>query len=124
MDDLPGERILDSVVTLLPCPYLSVEVELTSERWAHILSGHPELTVDGLTRLAQTLADPDEIRGDPRFLRTKLFSRWFDDLLGGKIVVVALVTGEIVGSTLPRTWVVTAYVARRLSKGVVEWSRL
>ncbi len=106
----------------LPCPFLPGDVELTDERLAHIRAGHPELITEAVDRIARTLSDPDEIRTDPRFAGTHLISRWFDDLLGGKIMVVAVVVDE----TRPherRHWVVTAYVTRRLSQGVVEWSR-
>ena len=45
-------------------------------------------------------------------------SRWFDNIKGGKHVVVVVVS-EHSG----RHWVVTAYLARRLAEGVVEWKR-
>ena len=105
-----------------PCPFLAGEVELTDERLAHIRGGHPELISEAVDRIARALADPDEIRTDPRFAGTHLFSRWFDDLLSGKIMVVAVVADET-GPHERRHWVVTAYVTRRLSQGVVEWSR-
>ena len=105
-----------------PCPYLASEIELTDERMAHIRAGHPELILGFSDRIARTLADPDEVRGDPRFPATRLFSRWFEDLLGGKMVVVAVVT-EVEGGLAVRHWVVTAYVARRITQGIIEWSR-
>ena len=70
-------------MTRFPCPYLAGEVELSAERWDHIRLGHPELDAESLGRLARTLADPDEIRSDSRYSGTRLFSRWFYDLLGG-----------------------------------------
>ena len=110
-------------MTRMPCAYLDAEVELTDERLAHIQAGHPELIPEPVDRIARTLADPDEIRSDPRFYGTRLFSRWFDDLLGGKIVVVAVVTEVGEPSQQARHWVVTAYLARRITQGVIEWSR-
>lgn len=109
----------------IPCPYLQSEVLLSDERMAHIVEQHPELPTNSLDRIAQTLRDPDAIRTDRRFPGTRLFSRWFDDLLRGKIMVVAVVTDEpestLVGPG--RHWIVTAYPARRVTQGVIEWSR-
>jgi len=111
-------------MTRFPCPYLVGDVELTVERWDHIRLGHPEFDAESLDRLARTLTDPDEVRSDSRFSGTRLFSRWFDDLLGGKIVVVAVVTEESSGAVpRKRHWAVTAYVTRRITQGVIEWSR-
>ena len=56
----------------LPCPYLEADVELTTERRAHILRGHPELWT-GLDRwLSETLASPDRVRCDRRSARTQI----------------------------------------------------
>jgi len=110
------------VMISFPCHYLAACVELTDERLAHIQAGHPELIHATGDRIARTLGDPDEIRRDSRFPGMQLFSRWFDDLLGGKIVVVAVVTDEVQAES-PRHWVVTAYVTRRITQGIIEWSR-
>jgi hypothetical protein len=110
----------------LPCPYLQAEVELSAERIAHISEQHPELPTSHLDRIANTLFDPDQVRIDPRFPHTRLFSRWFDELLEGKILVVAVVTDEpsLAENGPLRHWVVTAYPARRVTQGVIEWERL
>jgi hypothetical protein len=106
------------------CPYLQDFVELSEERANHIVTKHPELAGDFVDRLGVVLSDPDEIRTDGRFPLSRLFARWFDDILGGKILVVAVVTDNAEASTDCRHWVVTAYPTRRLpGKGVVEWSR-
>jgi hypothetical protein len=110
---------------LLPCPYLKADVELSDERTTHILRQHPELPAEYVDMIAQTLLDPDEVRTDPRFPRTRLFSRWIDSLLQGKMLIVAIVTDEPVPTQaeVARHWVVTAYPARRVTQGVIEWSR-
>lgn len=104
------------------CPYLAGRVDLTDERMAHIRAGHPELIFGASERIARTLADPDEVRNDPRFPGTRLFSRWFDDLLDGKIAVVAVVS-DAQAKPAVRHWIVTAYVTRRITQGIIEWSR-
>jgi hypothetical protein len=72
------------------------------------------------SRVEETIADPDEIRSDGHYPNTRLFFRWYADLLGGKNVVVAVVSAE-----LPevRHWIVTAFVARRPPRGDLEWKR-
>jgi len=107
-------------MALLQCPYLGTAVELTDERQQHILSQHPDLLPEHFVHLAETLADPDEVRRDSRFPATRLFSRWFEDVKKGKFVVVAVVSDPLPAE---RHWVVTAYIARKLVQGVVEWKR-
>ena len=74
------------------CPYLQGEVELTEERERHIAERHPELLPEHRERIAETLADPDQVRKSTRFGSAKLFSRWYTDLREGKHVVVVVVS--------------------------------
>ena len=53
---------------------------------------HPELLPKFQERVAQTLADPDEVRRSARLANARLFSRWFDDMMEGKHVVVVVVS--------------------------------
>jgi hypothetical protein len=102
------------------CPYLKGEVELGDKREQHIAEHHPDLLPSQLDRIEQTLAEPDLIRRSERFASARIFSRWFDDLMDGKhVVVVVLCSRESRG----RNWIITAYVARRLAPGDVEWKR-
>jgi hypothetical protein len=103
-----------------PCPYLSGEVELGTDRLRHIAERHPELLPVHLMRIEQTLAEPDQIRRSGRFASARLFSRWFDDLLGGKHVVVIVLCSS---ASDGRNWIVTAYIARSIAVGDVEWKR-
>ena len=104
----------------LPCPYLSAEVELTDERARHIRESHPDLLPEHQSRIAETLADPDQIRRSRRFPNARLFSRWFDAVREGKHLVVVVVSDA---SPRSRHWIITAYMARRLAEGDVEWAR-
>ncbi|MBI4556763.1 MAG: hypothetical protein HY706_04205 [Candidatus Hydrogenedentes bacterium] len=105
----------------ISCPYLEIEVELTAERETHIAERHPDLLPQYRYVIAETLAEPDQVRRSQRLENAKLFSRWYNDLRGGKHVVVVVVSGEFRGTK--RHWIVTAYMARKLAEGVVEWSR-
>jgi len=102
------------------CPYLGGEVELTEEREKHIAERHPDLLPKHRDRLATTLADPDEVRKSARLVNARLFLRWYDTVLGGKHVVVVVVTDA---GPSHRHWVITAYAAQKLTEGVVEWQR-
>lgn len=86
---------------------------------------HPDLWPTYRDRLAAVLAEPDEVRHDARYSTvTRLVSRWFNDVLGGKHIVVAVVTDPVMpNATHPRHWIVTAYIARELTQGVTEWKR-
>ena len=102
-----------------PCPYLKGEVELTDERKSHIADTHPDLLPEYIQYIADTLADPDQIRRSSRFANARMFSRWFDELRNGKYLVVVVVSD---GLPNERHWIITAYIARRLaSSGDIEW---
>lgn len=102
------------------CAYLSGEVELTEERERHIAERHPDLLPDHRPRIAETLAEPDQVRRSGRFGSARLFSRWYTDLRGGKHVVVVVVSEQ---DPAGRHWIITAYISRRLAEGNVEWQR-
>ena len=91
--------------------------ELNEERWQHITNTHPELSGDVIDFIGLVLHDPDSIRVDRRFAGTRIFTRWFDRLLGGKQLAVVVV------SDAERSWIVTTYVTRRVRQGEVEWQR-
>jgi hypothetical protein len=89
-------------------------------RAQHIAERHPELLSTNLAKIEQTLAEPDLIRRSGRFASARLFSRRFDDLLGGKHVVVVVLSSTTGHS---RNWIITAYIARNVAIGDVEWKR-
>lgn len=107
-------------MTRFRCPYLKGEVELTEERERHIAERHPDLLPAHRDRLAETLAEPDQIRRSIRLGAARLFSRSYHDSSGGKHVVVVVVS-QLEPSE--RHWIITAYMTRNLAAGDVEWSR-
>lgn len=107
-------------MTRFPCPYLDGEIELSEERERPIAERHPDLLPQYRDRLAETLRDPDEVRRSVRAATAKLFSRCYHDSRGrGRHVVVVVVSD--LGRR--RHWIITAYMARRLAQGDLEWSR-
>lgn len=107
-------------MTWFPCSYLHSEVECTAEREWHIAEGHPDLLPEYRDQIAETLAEPNQVRGSMRLSNARLFSRWYPDVRGGKYVVVVVVRDAV---SRIRHWIITAYIARELAQGVVEWQR-
>jgi hypothetical protein len=103
-----------------PCPYLAGEVDLTEERERHIAERHPDLLPEHRRRIAETLADPDQVRTSVRFGSARLFSRWYTDLRQGKHVVVVVVSER---KPSARHWIITPYMARKLAQEEIEWER-
>ena len=103
----------------LECPFLNGKIELSNERLAHILRRHPELAVGQPDTIAATLLDPDLVRIYLDEPLAHAFSKYYSGLLGGKHVVVVVITD----SESLRHWVITAYAARRLSGGIVKWQK-
>ena len=101
-------------------PYLKHDVELTYERERHIAERHPDLLPGHSDKLREAVTDPDQVRRSARFGGAKLFSRWFADLRTGNHVVVVVVSDF---EPPQRHWIITAYIARRLTQGEVEWTR-
>ena len=108
------------MVTHFTCPYLGGTVELTDEREQHIAANHPDLLPAYRWCIAEALTDPDQVRRSERFGNARLLSRWFSSVRDGKQVVVVVVTET---GVVNRHWIITAYMARRLTGGEIEWQR-
>jgi hypothetical protein len=102
------------------CPYLSNVVNLNVERKKHIANNHPDLLPQYEDRISEVLKEPDQIRISERFKNAHLFSKWFDNILGGKYIVVVVVSEEWPEG---RHWIITAYITRRLSGGEIVWKK-
>lgn len=100
------------------CLYLRGEVELSEDREKHIGERHPELLPTLRSLIAETLANPDEVRRSARAANAHLLSRWFSDLKHGNNAVVVVVTEDS-----HRHWIITAYVTRKLAEGDIVWKR-
>ena len=92
------------------------DVELTDEREQHITATHPDLLPQYLLQLIETLVDPDQVRRSTRMSDALLIARRFEAIRGGKYVVVVMVTEQ--GPR--RNWIITAYLARKLTGGILE----
>jgi hypothetical protein len=92
---------------------------LTEERERHIADRHPDLLPAHRHRVRDVIQDPDLVRRSTRSSTARLFSRWYSDMRRGRHVVVVIEHAAAVN----RYWVVTAYIARRLAAGEIEWRR-
>jgi len=106
------------VDTFLAWTFLGPTVLLTDLRLRHIHEKHPEVVEEGADRIADFLRRPECVRKSARDANVVLLSRWYDEFLMGKhLVVVVAMPGRTGGG--PR--VLTAYVTRDLGPGEVLW---
>jgi len=102
------------------CPYLNADVELSDERKNHIAERHPDLLPDHFDKIADTLTNPDIVRNSTRVGNAKLFSRWYNDIRGGHHVVVVVICGQ---EPTRKNWIITAYLAKKIAEGEIEWKK-
>lgn len=102
------------------CPYLGGDVECSENRENHIGQRHPELVSQLRQLLSGTLESPDQVRRSARMNSALLLSRWYTDLHGGKHMVVAAMNEA---APVRRSWILTAYAARKLNEEGVEWKK-
>jgi hypothetical protein len=107
-------------MAFFPCPHLNTSVELSEDRERHICSHHPDLLPQHRKRIIEAIGDPDQIRRSSRDGNAKLFTKWFSDLRGGKYVVAVVICNS---GHLKKPWMITAYMARKLAEGEIEWEK-
>ncbi len=103
-----------------PCKYLKGEVEISEERFKHITDRHPDFLPAHEAKIAEVLADPEQVRRSKHFPNARLFTRSYTDVAGAKFIVIIVVTDN---APKERHWIVTGYIARKLSEGEIEWQR-
>ncbi len=96
------------------------EVEITDERFDHMAKRHPDFLPAHEGKIAEVIAEPDQIRRSKRFPNARLFARTYTDVAGGNFVVIVVVTDS---APKERHWIVTGYIARKLSEGEIEWKK-
>lgn len=92
---------------------------MSEERERHIAERHPDLLPTHRDKIAETLLHPEQVRRSVRFGSARLFSRWYSDVRRGKHVVVVVVSEQ---DFHQRHWIITAYIARTLVEGEIEWN--
>ena len=97
------------------CPYLGDIVEVTDERYVHVLRRHSDFVPAHWQRVEETLLDPDQVRASVTSAGAVVFFRWYADV-DKYVVVVVNIESEI------RHWLMTAYF-RRYIDGELLWER-
>ena len=95
------------------CTYFGCDVELTEERKIHIRTYHPD-AYSYLERFPDVLLNTEVIHRDYQ-PNSFLFGKRYPDIFGGKYLVLVLIRDR------ERTWVITAYVARKITTGTEIW---
>ena len=85
-----------------------IEVQLTDERFRHILRRHPEMAFQ-LHRFAETLASPDAVSPSRSSPAVQLYYRLYPDLRGRNRYICLVVKRETGYS-----FILTAYLDRRI----------
>jgi len=92
-------------------------IRLTDERPQHLETDHPEM-IGQISRIAETLADPDRIIRSRTDATVELFYRWY---------AATLVTAKflcVVVKALPDDpFMITAYYTDAVKRGEVLWEK-
>lgn len=91
------------------------EIELTEERWKHIVKEHPE--IEGLSeQIGNVLNSPDYIKRSLRDENVWLYYKYEEMLYNGKYLLVVVKRGQ-------RAFVVTCYVTDKIKQGDTIWQK-
>lgn len=100
-----------------PCPYFGGNlVEITDERYVHVLRRHSDFAPVHWQRVGETLLEPDQVRASITSADAIVFFRWYPDV-DKYVIAVVNIESEI------RRWLMTAYF-RRYVDGELLWERL
>ena len=100
-----------------PCPYFGGGiVEITDERYNHVLSRRDDFAPAHWERVGETIRDPDRVIMRRQDEGAVMLYRWYDDIDKN---VVAVVRTDTTG----RRWLVTAYMTRNMARGMLLWAK-
>lgn len=98
-----------------PCPYFEgAVVEVTDERYAHVLARHEDFAPRYWHKVEETLSGPDEVRRNADSPDVFLFFHWHYDI--DKYVMVAVVSDP------GRHWLITAFMTSDNPWGELVWA--
>ena len=80
-----------------------------------VLSKHPEVS-QFIDRVVTTLRDPDVVRQSKLTKRSRLYYRFFEDILRGKFLVVVVKCVDL-------DFVSTVYITNKVKEGEVLWRK-
>ena len=95
--------------------YCGKQIELTAERWQHIVTEHPE--VKGFkAELTDILGKPSLVKHSKRDKGVLLYYRYYPNIFGGKYLL-AVVKIQL------RSFLLTCYVTDKIKGGNVIWQK-
>lgn len=90
-------------------------IELTEERWFHIIKEHPEVK-NHKDNIREVLSDPDYIKKSSRDEKLILYYKWYGDIFSGKYFLAVVKKGL-------RSFVLTCYITDMVKKGETLWEK-
>ena len=91
------------------------QIELTSERWFHIVQEHPEVS-EYSSLFTEVLSDPDYVKKSNRDEDILLYYKLFENIRYGKYLIIVLKKNL-------RSFILTCYITDVLKKGATVWER-
>jgi hypothetical protein len=90
-------------------------IELTDERWLHIIKEHPEVS-QYKGRIQEVLTIPDYVKKSSRDLDVLLYYKFYGDIFNGKYMLAVAKKGF-------RSFILTCYITDMIKKGVTIWEK-
>jgi hypothetical protein len=91
------------------------QIELTDERWLHIVREHPEVT-KYRDRIQEILESPEYVKISNRDKEVLLYYRFFSDIFMGKHMIVVVKKGI-------RSFILSCYITDTIKKGAALWEK-
>jgi len=90
-------------------------IELTDERWKHIIKEHPEIE-PYRERIKEVLSAPDYVKKSKRDAEVLLYYKFYDDIFDGKYLLVTAMKSL-------RSFILTCYITDIIKKGETLWEK-
>ncbi len=90
-------------------------IELTDERWLHIVREHPEIK-NYKDRVREVLESPHYVKKSSRDVEVLLYYKFYSDIFNGKYILIVVKKGL-------RSFILTCYITDVIKKGVTLWKK-
>jgi len=90
-------------------------IELTDERWFHIVKEHPEVR-QYKDRIQEVLASPEYVKMSNRDKDVLLYYKFYNDIFMGKYMIA-------VAKKQSRSFILSCYITDVIKKGVTIWEK-
>ncbi len=90
-------------------------IELTDERWQHIVREHPEVE-PYKGKIQEVLLSPDYVKKSKRDEEVLLYYKFYGDMFDGKYLLVAAKKGL-------RSFILTCYITDIIKRGETLWEK-